>query len=164
MGIHFNLEGTAMDHHKRMMAELKRRAVKELGTTDIIVRPLRAEDIGLSTPQFTKAPGGTGWINYVNTVSVADNRFIGINGIHRGYGLTAMSFSQLRFTRSGRTSRIWNIQPIEDFAGNTGFFDDPVLVDQNQSLTIEAYSITNTTDKMVFLGMVAEKRGIEINP
>ena len=60
--------------------------------------------------------------------------------------------------------RYWNIEPIEDFVNNTGYFDDPIIVNQNSVLTIEGYAMTDlassTYDQMVFLGMVAEKRGI----
>lgn len=169
--MNFELEGDALDAYNRMAGELKAKAMSELGLpeSEIIVRPLRAEDVGFTTPQWASpaiADATTNaWNNIINTYTIADNRFVGINGVHRGFGQgTTNAFSQVRITKSGKMARIWNLQAVEDFVGNTVYFDDYVTVDQNNQLTIEGYALVGTTDKMVLLGLVAEKRGQAINP
>jgi len=45
--------------------------------------------------------------------------------------------------------------------------DDPLIVDQNNTITIEGYNArttTSTDEEIGFIGCVAEKRGIRINP
>ena len=169
--LNFALEGDALDNYNKMVEELKRKAMSELGllASEIVVRPLRPEDMGFSTPQWTKTVAWSGtnaWNKIVNTVTVADNRFIGINGVHRGTGQgTTTQFTQLRVTRSGKLARYWNIQAVEDFIGNSQYFNDYITVDQNNQLTVEGYALATTvTEKMVFLGAVAEKRGLVLNP
>lgn len=166
----YNLEGEALDAYNKKVEETVAKAMRELGLSrdQLIVRPLRAEDIGFSAPEFLKAIAAANtnaWNNIVNTVTIADNRFVIINGVNRGYGQgTTNVFSQLRITKSGKTARIWNIQGVEDFIGNTVYFMDPVDINQNNLLTIEGYAVNNTTDKLVMLGAVVEKRGLVINP
>ena len=166
--MYFNFEGEALDVYNRKVLELVADAKRELGLprSEIVVRPLRAEDIGFSAPEFLKAPASTyAWGNIVNTITIADNRFVLINGVNRGFGQgTTNAYSQLRITKSGKTARIWNIQGVEDFVTNTVYFIDPVEIKQNNQLTIEGYAVQSTNDKMVFLGTVIEKRGHVINP
>ncbi|KKM97076.1 hypothetical protein LCGC14_1171670 [marine sediment metagenome] len=168
--MYYNLEGDALDAYNKNIQELIAKAKEELGLPrdELVVRPIRAEDIGFSAAQFltTVAKASTnGWVNIVNTVTIADNRFVMINGVSRGFGQgTTNVFSQLRVTKAGKTARIWNIQGVEDFITNAVYWDDPVDVKQNQQLTIEGYAVNSTTDKMIFLGAVVEKRGLIINP
>ncbi len=171
--VNFNLklEGESLDAYNRMVSELKNKAMTELGLPDseVVVRPLRQEDMGFTTPQWA-CPAVTdanpnSWRNIINTYTIADNRFIGVMGIHRGFGqATTNVFTQLKITKAGKLARIWNIQAIEDFVGNTAYFSDYFTVDQNNVLTIKGYALVGTTDKMVFLGAVAEKRGQTTNP
>lgn len=154
------LVGQTMDAYKAGVAELKRRAMRELGLpeSEIIVRDLRPEDIGLSTPQWTITPTADVWNDYVST-SVADQRFLLINGVHK---VTAY-VSQLRITREGKTSAIWNIQANPSLRDCTTFFE-PVIIDQNTLIRIEAYGITASAEKLALLGAVCEPRGLVVNP
>ncbi len=161
-----NTEGPALDEQNKMVQELINR-IKQSGISDYITRQLRAEDIGYANSNWrSPAVSATAaWTNITNTFSIPDNTFISINGVHRGYNQgTVNNYHQIRITRAGELVRIWNIEPIEDFVNNTGYFDDSIIVDQNAVLTIEGYAMTDlessTYDQMVFLGMVAEKRGI----
>lgn len=164
--MYYKLEGEALDAYNKKVTELIGRAQTELGLArdDIIVRPLRAEDIGFSAPEFLKSildAATYGWNNIVNTYTIADNRFVLINGVNRGFGQgTTNVFSQLRITKAGKTARIWNIQGVEDFVTNTVYFMDPIDISQNHQLTIEGYAVRETTDKMTLLGAVVEKRGL----
>ena len=164
----YNLEGEALDAYNKKVEETVAKAMRELGLSrdQVIVRPLRAEDIGFAAPEFLKTVTATyAWNNIVNTVTIADNRFVIINGVNRGFGQgTTNVFSQLRLTKSGKTARIWNIQGVEDLASNTVYWTDPVEINQNNQLTIEGYAVRATTDKLVMLGAVVEKRGLVINP
>jgi len=171
VSFNLKLEGESLDAYNRMVTELEGKAMTQLGLprSEIVVRPLRPEDMGFTTPQWACpaiADSATNsWNNIINTYTIADNRFIGVMGLHRGFGQGATNaFSQLKITKAGKLARIWNIQAIEDFVGNTAYFSDYFTVDQNNVLTIQGYALVGTTDKMVFLGAVAEKRGQTTNP
>ena len=96
----YNLQGEALDAYNKMVESTVAKAMNELGLPrdGLVVRPLRAEDIGFTTPEFLKTVTATyAWGNIVNTVTIADNRFVIINGVNRGFGQgTTNVFSQLR--------------------------------------------------------------------
>lgn len=168
--MYYKLEGNALDAYNKKVDEAKRKLMMQEGLTEdqIIVRILRAEDIGFADSQFKKAiakANTNAWNNIVNTITIADARFVVINGVNRGFGQgTTNVFSQLRITNAGKTARIWNIQGVEDLITNTKYFTDPILIAQNNQLTIEGYAVNSTTDKMVMLGAAIEKKGLIVNP
>ena len=143
-------------------------AEKELGKprTELICRLLRPEDIGSAYPSFSQSlptlatagwtTGGTGWRNYANTVTIADNRFVMINGVSdRSTGI-----SQIKIARSGSDSRIWNIQQIPDNEDNIGYMDDPIIIPQNHQITIQAYALASQSEFIRFIGAVVEPVGL----
>jgi hypothetical protein len=145
-----------------MVAKLQERAMKELKLppAEIVVRPLRPEDLGLSTAEWTFSLTSGAWATAVNNVSIGDNRFIGINGIlveESG----EMAGTQIKITREGQDVRYWHIQGVNYLQDSMIFFDDPVTMGQNTALTIKIYARATDTDfQCCFLGAVAEKRGV----
>ena len=146
--------------YKTGREEIKRRAMKELGLpeSEIVLRSLRPEDIGLSTPEWTDTAGSNAWADYVDT-TVGDQKFILINGVQK----TTAFMSQVRITREGKVAAIWNIQQAAKLRDKTLFFE-PVLVDQNALIHIEHYGLSASTEKLILFGAVAEPRGLTINP
>ena len=168
MGTYPKFEGVPVRAYDKMVADLQARARKELGLPDseLVTRPLRAEDLGLSTPQWTFTLTSTvGYVAMINTISILDNRYVGINGIC--YTNAAPAVNQLRITRAGSVSRVWNIQEVQYNENDSVWFDDPVTVGQNETLLIEQYASAATTQSaelIVFYGVTVEKRGIVTNP
>ena len=168
MGTYPKFEGVPVVAYEKMVTDLKARAMRVLGLpeSEIVIRPLRAEDLGLTTPQWTFTLSSTvGYVAIVDGVSIADNRFIGINGIC--YTNTNPTVNQLRITRAGSVSRVWNIQEAQYNENDSVWVDDPVTVGQNETLTIEQYAAAATTqaaELIVFYGVTVEKRGIVTNP
>lgn len=163
--IYLKLEGPPLDAQKKMIENLKRRAMKMLNlpASEIVMRALRPTDLDLSTPEWSFNITSGQWNTMVN-ITVADNRFIGINGIVY-LETSSQSISELKITRMGKVAKYLNIEGIILCENPYQFIDDPVIVDQNTNITIEGYGIgTNATEKMGFLGAVAEKRGLLINP
>ncbi len=154
------LKGEALDMYRVGIGEIKRRAMQELGLSEseIIVRSLRPEDIGLTTSEWTITPTAGSWGDYVD-VSVGDQRFLLINGVHK----TTAYASQLRITREGKVAAIWNIQACPQLRDKSLYFE-PVFCDQNTLLHIEDYGITASAEKLVLFGAVAEPKGLVINP
>ena len=142
------------------IAEIKSRAMKELSLpeSEIIVRPLRPEDIGLSTPEWTDTAGSNAWVDYVDT-TVGDQKFLLINGVQK----TTTYADQVRITREGKVTAIWNIQACEQLRDRSLYFE-PVLCDQNTLLKIEHYGNSASTTKLILFGAVAEPKGLTINP
>ena len=85
--------------YKDGVSEIRARARKELGLPDseIVVRSLRPEDIGLSNPEWTDTAGSNAWADYVDT-TVGDQKFILINGVNK----TEAYVTQVRITREGK--------------------------------------------------------------
>jgi len=159
------LEGPALEAYRAMVAKLKEKAMKELklGPDEIVIRPLRPEDIGLSTPEWTFNLSSSGaWNTVIDNKTISDNRFVGINGVlveESG----EMAGTQVKITRMGQDVRYWQIQGANMTEDSTLYFDDPVTIDQNTTLTVQIYARSTDSDfQLCFLGAVAEKRGVLI--
>ncbi len=142
------------------IAEIKRRAMAELGLpeSEVIIRPLRPQDIGLSTPEWTDTTGSGAWADYVNT-TVGDQKFLLINGAQK----IDDDSDALRITREGKVTAIWNLQACQKLRDKSLYFE-PVLCDQNTLLHIEHYGNDAQTSKLILFGSIAEPRGLTINP
>lgn len=179
-----DLEGPALEAYRNMVAELKRRAMQELNlpADDIVVRPLRPNDCvnlnsGATSDWFIGQTAVT-WEPVVNGKTVADNVFIGINGIYVGTSTVAAVIvtpkgnqrqsailSQVRVTAKGNLKRYWYVEPINNWENVTGWCDDPVIADQNTVLTVETWGrVASSLNNWGLIGAVAEKRGLLINP
>ena len=170
MAFYEKLEGAALDAYVKMVRLLKEKAMMELKLpeTELVFRPLRPDDLGI-TGKWTWDVASTAWTTIRSAYTIADNTFVGINGVcypvERWTGDTAKAISQLRITREASVAREWNIQGIPHLESQTVFVDDPITVDQNTSIKIEAYGIsTNSTDPLILHGAVVERRGLVISP
>jgi hypothetical protein len=169
------LEGPALDAYRRMASELMAKAARELnlGPDGLILRELRPEDIGASSADFYTGVGATTWTDIISSQTIADNRFVGINGIMlqdtpgtSAFGLEVEpAISQVKITRKGSVTRYWVVKPVWAFESRVGYCDDPITVDQNTTLTVSAWARTASSLKgFTLLGAVVEKRGLLINP
>jgi len=161
MAYYEKLEGPALSAYRAMVNKLREKALRELklGAEDIIIRQLRPEDLGLSTAASTFNISSTGWNTIIDT-TIADNRFVGIHGVLIGESGTSV-VTQLKVTRAGQDVRYWHIQDVNFLESPVIYFDDPVTVDQNTSITIKAYALATDSEwRCTFLGAVAEKRGL----
>ena len=172
MAFYHELKGIALDATNKCCNEVMARAQQQLGLPreEIILRPLRPEDIGYSTSKFKNSLTTTlGWNNLVNTYTIADNRFVCITGIFTEES-TPTRVHQIKINRAGSDARIWNVQRVALQDDNEMHVDDPIIIDQNTVLTITGYNGlltttgTNTWEEFGFIGCVAEKRGMLINP
>lgn len=159
------LEGASLSALKYTNANIKERAMKELGLKEdeIVVRDLRPEDVGLSTPEWTfNIASGTAWNTMIDAATISDSRFISIVGI-MVMESTDSVVSQLKVTRGGQVKRYWQIQGANYLEDATMYFSDPIIVDQNTSITVEGYGVsTDSAFKCVLIGLVAEKKGLLI--
>lgn len=163
MAMYFKLEGPALEAYRQMVKDLKEKAMREmkLPESEIIVRSLRPEDLELSTPEWTfNIASSAAWNTMVNNQTIDSNRFVGICGV-----LIAESgesaVSQIKITRMGQDKRFWQIQGINYLEDAVVFFDDPIIVDQDTPLTISGYGVsTDSAFKCIFIGAVAEKKGL----
>jgi len=156
------LEGPAMEAWRKSLSAIKQRAMTELkvGEEGIIVRQLRPDDIGASSNSSTFNVSSAGWNTIINAAQIANNRFVSINGVLVAESGTSV-VSMLRVTRMGQVVRYWNVQDINFLQSPIIYFDDPITVDQNTSLTIEAYGMaTDSSWRCNFLGNVAERKGL----
>ena len=166
------LAGIPLSAYTQMVKNLRAKAEKELkiGPDKVVVRDLRPEDIGLTQGRFTSTMTTIGsWNKIINTYTVGDNKFLGISGVFYARITGTQAATQLRITRAGSVARYWNIQGINITENAQRFFDDPVIVDQNQTLTIEAFvpgvsANTTKAENLILMGAVAERRGLTINP
>ena len=172
MTFYSELKGTPLDARNKCCNEVLRRAQTQLGLPreEIILRPLRPEDIGFSTSKFKSSITTTlGWNSLVTTYTIADNRFVCISGMFTEES-TPTRVHHVRITRAGSVSREWNVQRVAVQQDKQMFVDDPIIIDQNTQLSINSYNglltttSANTWEEFGFIGCVAEKRGMLINP
>ncbi len=172
MTFYRELKGISLDARNKCCNEILKRAQEQLGLPreEIILRPLRSEDIGYSTSKFKNSLTTTlGTNNLVTTYTITDNRFICITGVFTEES-TPTRVHQITITRAGSDARVWNVQRVSLMQDNQMHVDDPIIIDQNTQLTIAAYNGlltttgSNTWEEFGFIGCVAEKRGMLINP
>ncbi len=161
------LKGTPLDAYNKCCNEILSRAQVQLGLPreEIILRDLRSDDVGVTGKWKFSVTNTAGWNNLVNTYTIADNRFICISGIFTEESTPAVH--SIRITRAGSVARWWNVQRVGLQDDNELHVDDPIIVDQNTTVTIEGYNAlttTTTAEEIGFIGCVAEKRGLVINP
>lgn len=169
------LQGPALDAYRKMIAKLKAKATKELNLseTEVVVRDLRPEDLGASSADFYVGTKATDWLELVSNQTIGDNRFVGINGIQiqdttstndLGVELEP-AISQIKITRKGSVAAYWVVKPVWSFESRVGYTDNPITIDQNTTVTIEAWARTASSLKgFTLLGAVVEKRGLLISP
>ena len=174
MTFYHELKGTPLDAYNKCCNEVLRRAQEQLGLPreELILRPLRPDDVGITGKwKFgsTVITTTLGWNTLVNTYTMVDNRFICISGVFTEES-TPVKIHQIRITRAGSVAREWNVQRVAMQDDHELHVDDPIIIDQNTNLTIEGYNGllttcgTNTYEEFGFIGCVAEKRGMLINP
>lgn len=165
------LEGDALTAYEGMCAELKTKAMKQLGLgpDQVIIRPLKATDIGLddvtgfALMTTGTAAGAAGWTSSEVDTTISTGRWVGIHGLQTEDG--AASLTQVRIQREGSDARYWDVSQIPGFNDTTGYVDDPITIAEETKLNIKLYGRTaSTLYDTQFLGAVAEKRGITINP
>jgi len=166
MAYYFKLEGNALAAYNKMVHVLIDKAMRELKLPreEVVVRPLRPEDVGLTTPVWTfNVASANAWNIMINEKIINDNRFVGINGVLYGESGTG-AVTQLEITRQGEIKRYWQVQDVNFLEDAAVFFDDPVTVDQNTTITVKGYATAIEADlRLSFLGAVAEKRGLLIS-
>ena len=161
-------KGVALAAYNQGIDKLKSKMSREIGLAvdGGIIRPVRPEDLGSTYPwwQLNQVATNT-WTGFVGatTTTIADNRFVLINGVY--FNGSSKELHQIRVTREQSVTRYWVVTPIRGFVSHTGYADDPWTVDQNTVFTLEGIcSSVSTLTEFDFIGAVAEKRGILINP
>jgi len=157
------LEGAALAAYRQTVATLVAKAQQELKLSrdQIVTRMLRPEDIGLPNAASTfNITSANAWNTIIDEATIGDSRFVSINGILLGESGTSV-VTQLKITRSGEDVRYWQIQDVNFLESPIIWFDDPVTIDQNTTLTIKAWALATDSEwRCTFLGAVAEKKGL----
>lgn len=162
-----DLKGVPLDAYNKCCNLILERAQLQLGLPreEIILRDLRYDDLGTTGKWKFDIDTATAWHTLIDAYAIADNRFICISGM-----FTEMDdpvIHAIKITRAGSVARWWNVQRVGLQDSHEVHVDDPIVVDQNQTITIEAWNGLSTTSEIEefgFLGCVAEKRGLVINP
>ena len=171
MTFYGDLKGTPLDARNKCCNEILRRAQEQLGLPrgEIILRPLRPDDVGITGKWKHSLTTTLGWNSLITTYTIADNRFVCISGVFTEE-TAPTRVHQIKINRAGSDARIWNVQRVSIVEDNQMHVDDPIIIDQNTVLTITGYNGlltttgSNTWEEFGFIGCVAEKRGMTINP
>lgn len=161
------LEGLSLVAHEKAVDKLQMQAQKELRLESrfLVTRSLRPEDLGITGYWYFNVTSTSGWHTMVNAATIAQNRFITIEGVMYPKSGTQL-ITQLEIKRAESTVRYWTIQGVNFLENCLLFFDDPLTLGQNQPITIKGYNpstTTNSAEEVVFIGSVVEKRGITVN-
>lgn len=163
-GAYTELKGEALASFRHAMQLIKAKAERTLGS-DYEVRDLRPQDLEITNPAFTFGVTTTSsYSSIINNVTIDTNRWIAIYGVK--YAESSPLWSEVRITAGGALKMDRNIEVVPNTQDKALYFD-PVLVEQNQNLLVEAYNnttSTNTTEQLVFVGVVAEKKGQVLAP
>jgi len=163
------LKGLPLDAYNKCCNLILERAQLQLGLPreEIILRDLRSDDLAITGKWGFTVTSTSGWNTLVNTVTIDDNTFICLSGIFTEEGATPPTVHTIKITRAGSVARWWNVQRVGLQENGEMHVDDPIIVDQNTTITIEGYNAltaTTTDEQIGFIGCVAEKRGLVINP
>jgi len=157
------LEGPALEAYRLAVNMAVERAVKELSLRreEIVVRMLRPEDVGLSTPEWTfNLASGDSWNNNMVNSTIADGRYVVIAGVMVGES-SAQASTQLRVTSAGKKVRYWQPQNVNYTQDNMMWFTDPIITGQNETLTIDIYATSADADhQLQLLGATVERKGL----
>ena len=153
-----------------MVKKLRTKAMQglKLNASEVVVRPIRPLDINATVTDwyFANNVSSSAYATLTNIdgASIANSRFVGINGIFNQTG--ASSIHAIRITREGAVAREWTVDHIPALKNQCAFVDDPITLDRNTTVTVAAWhGITSTlANTFGFLGAVAEKRGLLVNP
>jgi len=161
------LKGVPLDAYNKCCNLIRERAQLQLGLPreEIIFRDLRSDDLGTTAKWRFSVTSTLGWNTLINNQIIADNRFICISGIFTE--MDTPTIHTIRITRAGSVARWWNVQRVGNVRDKEMHIDDPIIVDQNQTITIDGYNALTAThpiEQIGFIGCVAEKRGLLINP
>lgn len=167
-------EGEALTKYREMVGNLFTMAQKELNVSkgELVLRPLRSDDIGPtndgSTQDYYYGQTAVTWDTVINATTINDNRFIGVNGFYMGGTIAdgpSVPIAQLRFTAKGSKVAYWNVAPVGNFEGKAGYSDEPIIVGQNMTFTLENWGRTaSSISDWGLIGAVVERRGLLINP
>ena len=171
MTLYPELKGNALRAYESMVNKLRQKAMSELklSASEVVVRPLRPLDINATVTDWYITNNGISSSAYaaltnIDGATIANSRFVGINGIFNQTG--ASSLHAVRITREGAVAREWAVDTIPAWKHQAAWVDDPVTLDRNTTVTIAGWhGIASTlANTFGFLGAVAEKRGLLINP
>lgn len=120
----------------------------------LTIRSLLASDIGLTTWSMNLSIANA-WNTAVNT-TVASDRFIAITGV----SYAGTSAESVRITAGGSRLAEFSIERIPGITTTHHIDIRPVIVEQNQNITIDVYaSAISTTDNVILEGITVEPRG-----
>jgi len=167
MTFYHELRGVPLDAYNKCCNEVLRRASSQLGLPreELILRDLRSDDLGVTGKWGFTVTSTEGWNTLISTVTVADNRFICLSGMFTDESTPLIH--SVRITRAGSVARWWNTQRVGNQDDSELHFNDPIIFDQNTTVTIEGYNGITTTsvnEECGWIGCIAEKRGLVINP
>ena len=119
----------------------------------LTIRSLLPCDLGLVTWSMNLA--GIGWNATVNT-SVASDRFIAITGI----SYAGSAAESVRVTGGGSRLAEFSIERVSGISTTHHIDIAPVIIQQNQNITIDVYaSAVSATDNVILEGITVEPRG-----
>ena len=163
-GAYPELKGEALASFRDAMSRVKAKAQQSLGS-DYETRDMRPQDIGTTNPTWRFSLATTaGWNTIISNLTIDNNRWVAIYGLK--YAMSSPIVSQLKATAGGAVKMDRNIEAVAENQFKCLYFD-PILIEQNQNLLLEAYvpgTTTNTAEVLAFQGVVTEKKGKVLAP
>lgn len=132
---------------------------------EVDLRQLRPQDVfsSESTYSWCHTMSDSADTTIVNAAQNKSNRWYYINAVAHGEGVGELI--RLKIKRAAQDAREWYVEMIHTWDENIGYVDDPVIVEEDQVITVTGYASTaSTICDWGLLGEVAEKKGLLINP
>lgn len=133
---------------------------------EVDLRQLRPQDVfaSESTYDWCKTMSASADTTIVNAAQNKSNRWYYINAVGNELSATGQLI-RLKIKRAAQDAREWYVDMIRNWDEGIGYVDDPVIVEEDQVITVTGYaSTTSTICAWGLHGEVAEKKGLLINP
>ncbi len=162
---HPDLIGDASRALKQGRAELFKRAAEKIGAENVVMTDLLPEHVD-GTANGTWAQPSVGTANsYTNieNATVASTRWLMFTGFSSTEAVAELEL--YRIQRGTAVAREYPVNTIRNFKNGTFWASDPVIVNENTNVTLQAAGRTTSTlvDFNIF-GETAERMGVTINP
>lgn len=131
-------------------------AMQQTGLSEesLTIRSLLPSDIGLTTWSMNLSVANA-WNTAVNT-TVASDRFVAITGV----SYAGSAAESVRVTGGGSRLAEFSIERVPGITTTHHIDINPVIIQQNQNITIDVYASTiSATDNVILEGITVEPRG-----
>jgi len=148
------------------LLEVAMRELKVKTDEKLVMRQMMPTDLGLTNEVWFETTGATAKqyeTSGIASKEISDERFVAITGVLDNS--EGAPVSALRFTVGGSKVAEWSLDRLSQDGYREGIALSPIIITQNQAVTIEHYVKTaNSGTEIILIGIICEKVGKKLKP